>query len=143
MEDENQWHIRKIKAVAIKMMLPPNSKPLSHINEQTNIPIATLTKWREELRRNGHAAPSGEDQTERWSSRDKFLIVVETMPMNEAELSEYCRLKGLFPKQVKQWQDACQEANGGTATDLVEASRRSLAILNWNMVFMLFMILPF
>ena len=69
---------KEIKAVAIKMMLPPNSKPLSHINEQTNIPIATLTKWREEIRRNGHAAPSGEEQTERWSSRDKFLIVVET-----------------------------------------------------------------
>jgi len=44
---------KEIKAVAIKMMLPPNSKQLSHIYEQTNIPIATLTKWREELRKNG------------------------------------------------------------------------------------------
>jgi hypothetical protein len=42
-------YTREIKAVAIKMMLPPNSKPLSHIYEQTNILIATLTKWREEL----------------------------------------------------------------------------------------------
>jgi len=121
-------YTREIKAVAIKMMLPPNSKPLSHINEQTNIPIATLTKWREELRKNGHAAPTGEEQSEKWSSRDKFLIVVETMPMNETELSEYCRQKGLFPEQVKQWQEVCQEANGGTASDLVEASRHQRTV---------------
>ncbi len=49
---------KEIKAVAIKMMLPPNSKPLSHINEQTNIPIETLAKWWKELRKNGQATPS-------------------------------------------------------------------------------------
>lgn len=95
---------REIREVAIKMMLPPNSKTLTQIYEQTNIPIPTLTKWREEIRRNGHAAPAGEEQTEKWSSRDKFLVVVETISMNEAELSECCRQKGLYPNQVKQWQ---------------------------------------
>lgn len=119
---------KEIKAAAIKMMLPPSSKTLTLINEQTNIPIATLAKWREELRKNGHAAPGGEEQSEKWSSRDKFLIVVETIAMNESELSEYCRQKGLFPEQVKQWQDVCQEANGGTASDLVEASRHQRAV---------------
>lgn len=119
---------KEIKSAAIKMMLPPNSKPLSHIHDKTNIPVATLTKWREELRSNGHAAPGGEEQPEKWNSRDKFLIVVETIAMNEAELSEYCRQKGLFPEQVKQWQDVCQEANGGAASDLVEASRQQRAV---------------
>ena len=119
---------KEIKTVAIRMMIPPNSKTLTQINEQTNIPIATLAKWREEIRMNGHAAPGGEEQAEKWSSRDKFLIVVETIAMNESELSEYCRQKGLFPEQVKQWQDVCQEANGGTAADLAEASRQQRAV---------------
>jgi len=46
-----------------------------------------------------------------WSSADKFSVVVETARMNEAELAEYCRSKGLFIEQVADWRDACQQAN--------------------------------
>ncbi len=114
---------RKIRESVIKLMLPPNSMSNAEIHNQTNIPEGTLEKWREELRRNGHAAPSSDSPAEQWSSRDKFLIVMETFTMNEADLSEYCRQKGLYPEQIKLWQDACQQANGGVAIDLVEASR--------------------
>ena len=46
-----------------------------------------------------------------WSSADKFGVVLETARMNEAELSEYCRSKGLFVEQVADWREACQQAN--------------------------------
>ena len=46
-----------------------------------------------------------------WSSADKFGVVLETAPMNEAELAEYCRSKGLFVEQVADWREACQQAN--------------------------------
>ncbi|WP_144406926.1 hypothetical protein [Paenibacillus sp. IHBB 10380] len=42
----------------------------------------------------------------RWSTRDKFSILVETATLNEIELSEYCRTKGLFVEQVEAWRDA-------------------------------------
>jgi hypothetical protein len=38
---------------------------------------------------------------EGWSSRDKFATVVETVAMNEADLSEYCRQRGLFFEQIR------------------------------------------
>lgn len=57
---------------------------------------------------------------ERWSSQDKFLIVLETATMSEIELSEYCRTKGIYPEEVQAWKDACIQANGGVAR---EASR--------------------
>lgn len=38
--------------------------------------------------------------------------------MNEAELSEYYRKKGLYVEQVKSWQDNCMQANGGVAEEL-------------------------
>jgi transposase len=44
--------------------------------------------------------------------------------MNEAELSEYCRSKGLYPEQVKQWQDICQQANGENSANLIEVMKR-------------------
>lgn len=30
--------------------------------------------------------------------------------MNEAELAEYCRQRGLYPEQVKAWRAACEQA---------------------------------
>src|SRR5690554_1957353 len=33
----------------------------------------------------------------------KLAVVIETGSMNEAELSEYCRAKGLYVEQVKAW----------------------------------------
>lgn len=31
--------------------------------------------------------------------------------MNESELASYCRTRGLFPEQIRQWRQACEEAN--------------------------------
>lgn len=50
-----------------------------------------------------------------WSSTDKFGVVLETARMNEAELAEYCRSKGLFVEQVTDWREACQQANAAPA----------------------------
>lgn len=31
--------------------------------------------------------------------------------MNAAELSEYCRSRGLYPEQIRVWREACERAN--------------------------------
>lgn len=102
---------KKIKEAAIKMMLPPENRSISQIGQVLGIAETTLKKWRQELRANGHAAPANDEPADQWSSQDKFLIVMETIRMSEAELSEYCRQKGLYPEQVRQWQENCQNAN--------------------------------
>ncbi|QDX98030.1 hypothetical protein EGD00_14410 [Pectobacterium carotovorum subsp. carotovorum] len=38
---------------------------------------------------------------EHWSAEAKLATVIETASVNEAELSEYCREKGLYVEQVK------------------------------------------
>jgi hypothetical protein len=37
--------------------------------------------------------------------------VLETATLNEADLSEYCRKRGLFPEQIAAWRTACEQAN--------------------------------
>jgi hypothetical protein len=74
-----------------------------------------------EIRGKGFAAPAGEQQSDRWSTRDKYLIVIETAILSEIELAEYCRKKGLYIEQVKTWQDNCMQANGGVAQELALA----------------------
>lgn len=67
--------------------------------------------------------PAGEQEPERWSPQDKFLIVLETATLSEVELSEYCRSKGLYVEQVNAWRDACMQANGGVAQKLTDLQK--------------------
>ena len=48
---------------------------------------------------------------ENWSPEDKFAVVLETAALNEAELAEYCRKKGLFAEQITEWKQACIRGN--------------------------------
>jgi transposase-like protein len=111
---------KEFKENIIARMLPPNSESLSKLSRETGIHEQTLRNWKAKARKSGKAAPGSDKSSDEWSSQDKFLIVVETAGMNEVELSEYCRTKGLYVEQVKGWKDICIQANGGVAQ---EASR--------------------
>ena len=121
-------YTRRVKEAAIRMMLPPENATLRQISETLGISEATLKKWRQELRANGHAAPANNEPADQWSSRDKFLIVMETINLGEAELSEYCREKGLFPEQVKQWQENCLQANSNIPGQIAELMQQDKAL---------------
>lgn len=110
----------EFRSKIIARMLPPNNESIARISEETQVSVATLNKWRKKARESGQSAPAGTKESNRWSSQDKFLIVMETSSMNEVELSKYCREKGLFAEQVKEWKNVCMQANGGVAE---EASR--------------------
>ena len=43
--------------------------------------------------------------------------------MNEIELAEYARKKGLYVEQIKSWKDACMNANGGVAKEAARLNR--------------------
>ena len=43
--------------------------------------------------------------------------------MNETELAEYARQKGLYIEQIKAWRDACINANGGIAKEAAKLNR--------------------
>lgn len=96
-------------------MMPPLNQAVSEIARETGLSEATLHQWRKQARTKGMAVPSGEQEVERWSTQDKFLIMMETALLSEVELAEYCRSKGLYVEQVQAWSDACMQANGGVA----------------------------
>lgn len=75
-------------------MMPPQNQSVSSIARETGLSEATLHKWKKQARAKGLAVPNGEQEVERWSTQDKFLIVVETSHLSEVELAEYCRSKG-------------------------------------------------
>lgn len=112
----------EFKISIMKKMMPPQSKSLAEIARETGLSKSTLSEWREKAKTKGIPVPGGHE-AERWSTRDKFSIVVETATYSEAELAEYCRKKGLYVEQVLAWKDACMQANGGVAQEATRAKK--------------------
>ena len=109
-------HSPELKEAVLRRLLPPNNESITKVSREEGIPQGTLTRWKNEAKAQGIAAPTGEN-AETWSTQDKFLIVVETASMNESDLAEYARKKGLYVEQIKSWRDACVNANGGIARE--------------------------
>ena len=107
----------EFKYSILMKMMPPQNQSVSSIARETGLSEATLHKWKKQARAKGIAVPSGEQEVERWSTQDKFSIVIETSHFSEVELAEYCRSKGLYVEQVQAWRDACMQANGGVAQE--------------------------
>ena len=55
--------------------------------------------------------PDHDDAPEGWSALDKFNAVLKSASLSEQQLSEYCRVQGLYPEQIARWKEACQQAN--------------------------------
>lgn len=100
---------KELKESIIARMLTPNNISVPEMVRETGIPKDTLYSWRSKARKGKTSAVSnihGE-----LSSDEKFDIVLETASLNETELSEYCRRKGLFPQQITVWQENCRQAH--------------------------------
>ena len=104
------------KESVIQKMMPPHNIPIPQLVEETGISDVTLYNWRKQARVEGIAVPADGKNPEKWSSEDKFAIVLEAASLNEAELAEYCRRKGLYAEQIEAWRKACLQANADSAT---------------------------
>jgi transposase len=105
-------YTEEMKASIVKRMMPPNNESVGQLSEELGIIEPTLYKWRKEARLAGNPAPGSGQGSEQWSSEDKFLVVMETYAMNESDLAEYCRKKGLYKEQITSWRAVCLNANG-------------------------------
>lgn len=104
------------KAALIAKLLAPNAVSVPELADETGIPKDTLYCWRSRARKAAGVVPAGGNgQAARWSSEEKFTVVVETALLNEAELGAYCRQRGLYPEQVSSWRAACLQANADHA----------------------------
>ena len=108
---------QKLKDSILRKILPPNNESITKIAKEEGIPEQTIRNWQKQARADGIAVPGKDSSSEKWSTQDKFLIVVETAGMNETDLAEYARKKGLYVDQIKAWRDACMNANGGVARE--------------------------
>lgn len=91
------------KQTILSKMMPPLNMTIAEIAQAESISEQTLYNWRNKAREQGRPVPGNKSTPDQWSAEAKLAIVIETGTMNEAELSEYCREKGLYVEQVKAW----------------------------------------
>ena len=99
------------KESVLRKMMPPHNRSVKQLAQEEGISEATLFNWRKQAREKGLLMPNGDSGPEGWTARDKFAAVVESASLNEHELSEYCRKKGIYPQQLEHWRRACEDAN--------------------------------
>lgn len=102
---------KEFKESIIKKMMPPQSKRIAELSEETGITIITLYKWRREAIERGNLVPLDPNNPENWSGALKLAAVIESASMNEAELSEYCRKRGLYVEQIEEWKELAIAGN--------------------------------
>jgi transposase-like protein len=94
------------KQAVLDKLLPPHNLSVNDVARREGISAAALYNWRKKAKQEGRPVPGNRKPTpEDWSAKDKFAVVLETASLNDHELSEYCRSKGLYPEQIERWKD--------------------------------------
>lgn len=101
----------QIREAALRRILPPNSEPITSVARDMGISAQTLINWRKSAASETPLELDSTKDSGQFSSEDKFDIVLATASMNETELGEYARNKGVFVEQIAMWRSVCQKAN--------------------------------
>ena len=115
----------EFKEQAVRKMMPPNAMSVAQVGRETGVSEQTLYNWRNRLRHEGKAVPADPSNPEHWSGENKLAVVIETAGLNEEELAEYCRRKGLYVEQIARWREAAI-AGAQTLRPLSAEERREL-----------------
>lgn len=133
--EDGTRYTKEMKDAVLDRMMPPQNESIKSIHEDLGISRQTLYKWRKQARETGQATPGNDKVSGRWSSEDKFLVVLETYSMTQTELAEYCRKKGLYKEQIDAWRASCLGANSGEVNqtkrlsqELKEEKRRTAEV---------------
>lgn len=91
------------KVAVLNKLLPPQNKTYRELSKEECIPISTIYTWLKKSEQVGKMNPKVVKVSPSWSVEARFSAIVETATMSELELGEYCRAKGLYPEQIKEW----------------------------------------
>lgn len=111
-----------IKARMIRRMMGPNAVSQNALAQETGIPQTTLSRW---LRRTGSfhemdekepdppsatAKPPASRRPEDWSPEEKLQVMAEAEHIDEDQLGEFLRRKGVHREQLDEWRQTVREA---------------------------------
>lgn len=109
-----------MKEKMIKQMLPPENIPVSELADKNKICEQTLYKWKKVAKENGAVMQNHSNATHKYSNEAKLNIIIETAHLNQQELSEYCRKKGIYADEINSWKTMFVTGKTETETTIKE-----------------------
>lgn len=120
MAKKNKRYSVEEKDRLIKRMLPPENCSIKELSNETGISKSTLSTWKVKALKGEATRECGRPKST-LSSREKFMIVMETYTLSEIELSKYCRENGYYVEDIKKWRIACMGANDSNKGDNISS----------------------
>ena len=126
-------HPPEFQEQALSKVRARGKRTLESVAAELNMPLGTLKGW---LKRSGlegaglpHAAtPLGDVPARQWSPAQRLLALQESHALSGSALHAWCREKGLFEHQLKQWRDAfCAMSNPAGQTPAASAAAQRAA----------------
>jgi hypothetical protein len=104
-------HSQEFQEQALSKARTRGKRTLESVAAELNMPLGTLKGWLKRSSTEGvglpHAAnPLGDVPASQWSPAQRLLALQESHALSGAALHAWCREKGLFEHQLKQWRDA-------------------------------------
>ena len=93
-------------------MSPPRLQSVARISQLLGIHVDTLYSWRKNWRLPGEMVPAAGKDPEGWTVAAKFSVVLKVTSRNGPRSVPTSRARGIYPVQVKRWQQVAQDANG-------------------------------
>ena len=84
---------------------------ITDLSDEIGVPRTTIYQWIKKAETDKNKPATTNKPNHKWTSEDKFHVVLETAPLSETELAEYCRRKGIYVDDVKAWRNQCLKAN--------------------------------
>jgi transposase len=110
-------YTKEFKASVLKRLEEPTKDTITSLSDELGVPRTTIYQWIKKAETDKKNISINHKPTSKWTSEDKFHVVLETAPLTESELAEYCRRKGIFVDEVKTWKEQCLKANQAAMED--------------------------
>lgn len=117
-KNNRRYTVEEKEALVTRMLPPENCSP-TDLSIETGISTSTLATWKSKAT-GGTASKKQVKSKNKISSKEKFIIVMETYTLSEIELSKYCRENGYYVEEVKKWRSSCVAANDGLKQNSTE-----------------------
>jgi len=96
-------YTEEFKSSMAAKMLPPNNVKVADLAKETGIPKDTLYEWRSKYRNKNSDLPPPEKSVDKFTATEKMAVINDTAKLNEFELSEYCRARGMYKINIDKW----------------------------------------
>ena len=96
------YSIKTKEAVIKKVLL--GEKIHAVIAKEAGIGLSTLTYWLKNYKRDGNKILKKQERRPKdWTSEERIEALIETGSMSDEERVAWCRTKGIFAHNLKQW----------------------------------------